>query len=90
VQARTVVIEDRGFLAFLFLNNNLHSVHHMHPHISWYALPGLYRAQKDTFMQRNQGYIYKNYRQVFARYFWQGKEPVPHPLWFRTGGSPKS
>jgi len=90
VLARTVVIEDRGFLAFLFLNNNFHSVHHMHPHISWYALPGLYRAQKDKFMQRNQGYIYKSYRQVFARYFWQGKEPVPHPLWSRTGGSPKS
>ena len=29
--ARTVIIEDRGPLAFLFLNNNLHVVHHMHP-----------------------------------------------------------
>jgi fatty acid desaturase len=90
VQARTAVIEDRGFFAFLFLNNNLHSVHHMYPHISWYALPGLYQAQKETFMQRNQGYIYKNYRHLFARYFLQCKEPVPHPLWPRSGGSPKS
>ncbi len=30
-RGRTVVIEDRGVLAFLFLNNNLHVVHHMHP-----------------------------------------------------------
>jgi fatty acid desaturase len=90
VQARTAVIEDRGFFAFLFLNNNFHSVHHMYPHISWYALPGLYQAQKETFMQRNQGYIYKNYRHLFARYFLQCKEPVPHPLWPRSGGSPKS
>ena len=28
---RTVVIEDRGPLALLFLNNNYHVVHHMHP-----------------------------------------------------------
>ena len=90
VQARTAVIEDRGFFAFLFLNNNFHFVHHMYPHISWYALPGLYRAEKEKFMQRNRGYIYENYRQLFAQYFLRSKEPVPHPLWPRSEGSPKS
>jgi fatty acid desaturase len=90
VQARTAVIEDRGVFAFLFLNNNFHSVHHMYPHISWYALPGLYRAEKEKFMQRNRGYIYKSYRQLFAQYFLRSKEPVPHPLWPRSEGSPKS
>ena len=30
-RARTVVIESRGPLALLFLNNNFHVVHHMHP-----------------------------------------------------------
>jgi fatty acid desaturase len=90
VQARTAVIEDRGFFAFLFLNNNFHSVHHMYPHISWYALPGFYQAQKGKFMLGNQGYIYKGYRQLFARHFFHCKEPVPHPLWPSTGDSPKS
>ena len=90
VQARTAVIEDRGFFAFLFLNNNFHSVHHMYPHISWYALPGFYQAQKGKFTLGNQGYIYKGYRQLFARHFFHCKEPVPHPLWPSTGDSPKS
>ena len=90
VQARTAVIEDRGFFAFLFLNNNFHSVHHMYPHISWYALPGFYQEQKGKFMLGNQGYIYKGYRQLFARHFFHCKEPVPHPLWPSTGDSPKS
>ena len=90
VQARTAVIEDRGFFAFLFLNNNFHSVHHMYPHISWYALPGFYQAQKGKFMLGNQGYIYKGYRQLFARHFFHCKELVPHPLWPSTGDSPKS
>ena len=31
VRARSVIIEDRGPLALLFLNNNLHAVHHAHP-----------------------------------------------------------
>ncbi|HSG95671.1 MAG TPA: fatty acid desaturase, partial [Afifellaceae bacterium] len=30
-RCRTVVIEDRGPLALLFLNNNFHVVHHVHP-----------------------------------------------------------
>lgn len=40
-RGRTVIIEDRGLLAFLFLNNNLHVVHHMHPRVPWYRLPML-------------------------------------------------
>ena len=36
---RTVVIEDRGFFALLFLNNNYHVVHHVHPRVAWYNLP---------------------------------------------------
>ena len=43
--ARTVIIEDRGPLAFLFLNNNLHVVHHMHPKLPWYRLPRIYFKQ---------------------------------------------
>ena len=38
-RARTVIIEDRGPLALLFLNNNLHVVHHCHPAVPWYRLP---------------------------------------------------
>jgi len=40
---RTVVIEGRGPLALLFLNNNYHVVHHMHPKVAWYALPDMLR-----------------------------------------------
>ena len=32
-RARTVIVEDRGPLALLFLNNNFHAVHHMHPKV---------------------------------------------------------
>lgn len=80
---RSVIIEDRGPFAFLFLNNNLHVVHHMHPSVPWYDLPSLYRSRKDHYQRRNDGYIYRSYNEVFARYLWQRKDPVAHPLWRR-------
>ncbi len=82
-RGRTVVIEDRGVLAFLFLNNNLHVVHHMHPRVAWYRLPSLYAARADHYLARNDGYRYRSYAEVFRRHFWRAKDPVPHPLWKR-------
>lgn len=82
-RGRTVVIEDRGVLAFLFLNNNLHVVHHMHPRVSWYRLPALYRARAEHYLARNDGYRYASYAEVFRAHFLRAKDPVPHPLWKR-------
>ena len=84
--ARTAIVEDRGLLAFLFMNNNLHVVHHMHPSVAWYKLPRLYRAHRDHYRARNDGYVYPNYRAIFRHYLWRSKDPVPHPLW--TADSP--
>ncbi len=80
-RARTVIIEDRGLLAFLFLNNNLHVVHHMNPRAPWYALPTLYRRGKGRYLACNEGYVYRSYGEVFRRYLLAPKDPVPHPLW---------
>lgn len=80
VSGRTVIVEDRGILGFLFLNNNLHVVHHMHPRVAWYKLWPLYLAQKERFLTRNHGYVYASYGAVFRQYLWRRKEPVAHPL----------
>ena len=34
-----MIIEDRGPLSLLFLNNNYHVIHHIHPRVPWYKLP---------------------------------------------------
>ena len=80
-RARSVIIEDRGPLALLFLNNNLHAVHHKHPKVPWYLLPDLYRREAARFTHLNDGYVYRSYGEIFRRYFFQRKDPVPHPLW---------
>jgi fatty acid desaturase len=81
VRGRTVVIEDRGPLAWLFLNNNYHVVHHMHPRVPWYRLPGLYAANRERYLARNEGYAYRSYAEVFRRFFLRAKDPVPHPFY---------
>ncbi|MEO9780062.1 MAG: fatty acid desaturase [Sedimentitalea sp.] len=81
VRSRTVIVEDRGILAFLFLNNNLHVVHHINPKAPWYRLPALYRDGRERYLTINDGYVYRSYGEVFCRYLWRAKDPVAHPLW---------
>ncbi|WP_172293423.1 fatty acid desaturase [Pseudoruegeria sp. HB172150] len=81
--ARTAIIEDRGPLSLLFLNNNLHVVHHMHPRVPWYRLPQLYSQNRERYTRRNGNYVYRSYAEIFRRYFLTPKDPVPHPLWKR-------
>lgn len=80
-RARTVVIEDRGPLAFLFLNNNFHAVHHARPGLPWYRLPAAYAADRAAVLRRNEGYRYRSYWPVIRDHLLRGKDPVPHPLW---------
>ncbi|HEU0222362.1 MAG TPA: fatty acid desaturase, partial [Paracoccaceae bacterium] len=80
---RSVIIEDRGPLALLFLNNNYHAVHHAHPGIAWYRLPAEFARRREEFLRRNDGYHYRSYAEVFARHFLHRKDPVAHPLWPR-------
>lgn len=84
VKGRTVVIEDQGWLAFMFLNNNFHLVHHLHPRMPWYELPRMYFDDPDRFLSQNDGYRYASYGEVFKRYLLKAKDQVPHPIWRST------
>lgn len=81
IEGRTVVIEDRGLLAFCFLNNNFHLVHHIHPRAPWFTLPSLYANNREAFLKRNHHYAYANYRKVIGRYILSRKDSVAHPHW---------
>lgn len=79
-RARTVVIESRGPLSLLFLNNNFHVVHHMHPGVAWYKLPALYFGNRDHYLRRNESYRYASYVEIFRQFLFRAKDPVPHPV----------
>jgi fatty acid desaturase len=80
-RARTVIIESQGPLALLFLNNNFHAVHHMHPGAAWYRLPALYRSRREHYLRRNEAYVYRSYTEIFRSFLFKAKDPVPHPVW---------
>lgn len=77
---RTAIVESSGIFGFLFLNNNLHVVHHKHPNVAWYRLPALYRANRARYLHRNGGYFYPSYAAIFKAYAFRPKDPVAHPL----------
>ncbi len=78
-EGRTIIVE-RSPLAWLFLNNNLHIVHHQIPSAPWYALPRLYAEQKEHWRALNHGYVYRNYWHMFRTHALRPKEPVVHPV----------
>lgn len=78
-QHRTIIVEASPFWSLLFLYNNLHVAHHSRPALAWYRIPAYYRAEKANFLARNGGYTMKGYGEIFARYLFSAKEPVPYP-----------
>lgn len=76
---RTIIVE-RSPLALLFLNNNLHLVHHKMPGIAWYRLPALYRARRAEWLAMNGGYACRGYLALLKAHALTPKEPVAHPV----------
>jgi fatty acid desaturase len=78
VDHRTILVECSPFWSLLFLNNNLHVAHHERPSLAWYKLPAYYASERDVLLARNNGYRL-SYAQIFWRYFFRAKEPLPYP-----------
>ena len=76
---RTAVVERAGLLGLLFLNNNLHVLHHERPHVPWYALPAQWREGRAALLQSWHGPLYRGYRDVARRYAVTPHHPGPHP-----------
>ena len=77
-EGRTIIVE-RSPLSLLFLNNNLHFVHHRNPTTAWYRLPQMFRERRDEWVRMNHGYVVPNYFALLKEYAFKPKEPVVHP-----------
>lgn len=84
---RTIIVEASPFWSLLFLYNNLHVAHHSRPSLAWYRLPAYYRAEKAQLLAKNDGYAMNGYGEIFRRYFFTAKEPIPYPnmAWLKRG-----
>lgn len=82
-EGRTIIVE-RSPLSLLFLNNNLHFVHHKSPTVPWYALPKLFSERREDWIKANNGYVFPNYFALVKAYAFRAKEPVVHPALRRS------
>ena len=89
---RVAVVERAPVMGLLFLNNNLHAVHHARPSAAWFRLPELYRREREAVLSANGGLVYDGYREVFARYLLRRHDDPIHPALARPArdglGSP--
>jgi fatty acid desaturase len=77
-QARTNVVEAHPFWALIFLNNNLHTAHHDHPHVPWYELPALWQRTQGS--ADRAGRVFTGYGQVAKEYLWRPFITPEHPF----------
>jgi fatty acid desaturase len=80
VERRTAIVERSAVFGLLFLNNNLHFVHHKWPTVPWYRLPRLYRENREALIRENGGLLYNGYGDIFRRFFLRKHDGPVHPL----------
>ena len=73
------IVEGGMAMAALYLNNNLHALHHARMDLPWYALPKAYRLNRDAVLAANGGYRFDGYGQVIRRYLLWPKDSPVHP-----------
>ena len=77
--ARTAVVEAGPLMSLLYLNNNLHALHHDRPGVPWYELPRAYRAERPAVLARNGGFRFAGYGEIARRFLWRVKDSPLHP-----------
>ena len=78
---RSVIVEAAWPFALLFLNNNLHALHHREPAVAWYELPQHYRIERERILAANGDYRFRGYGEIIRRYLLRPKEALIHPAY---------
>lgn len=75
-----IVINEAGlFWRLLYLNNNLHSVHHAVPGLPWYRIPALWRAERAQFLAGNGQFHWQGYGGLLWSHLFTPIDSPVHP-----------
>ncbi len=80
VDGRTAIVEHCWFFGPLFLNNNLHALHHEDPSLPWYRYHERYRERREALIEANGGLVYRSYFEIARRYFVRPHDALQHPF----------
>jgi fatty acid desaturase len=76
---RTAITESNAFWSLLFLNNNLHAVHHLYPKMPWWQIPTFWRANRGRVLEHNGGYHFRGYGEIAGNWLLKPVFLPPHP-----------
>ena len=77
---RTAIVDAGPLMSLLFLNNNLHVVHHDRPDLPWFALPAIYRRNRKDILNRADGFHFPGgYLEIARRFAFRPKDLPVHP-----------
>jgi fatty acid desaturase len=65
---RTAIVESGFPFNLLFLNNNLHVVHHLSPALPWYRIPAVWHESRIELLEHNGGFYFKGYAQIAVKH----------------------
>jgi fatty acid desaturase len=68
VGERTAIVESGFPFSVLFLNNNLHLVHHLSPSLPWYRIPAVWRERRAELLRYNGGFYFASYAEIAAKH----------------------
>jgi fatty acid desaturase len=78
---RTAITESNLFWSVLFLNNNLHAVHHVFPRMQWWEIPRYWRAHREQILAHNGNLYFRGYGEIAAKWLVKPIFNPSHPRW---------
>jgi fatty acid desaturase len=78
-EQRSAILEAEPVFCLLYLNNNLHFLHHRDPSIPWLRLQGEYTRTRQEVLKENGGYLLNGYGEIFRKYLFKLKDSPVFP-----------
>lgn len=80
VGGRTAIVESNWVFSLLFLNNNLHAVHHNQPAMAWFEIQRVYRKDRDQYLRHNENFVFRGYWEIALRWLVKPVFIPVHPV----------
>jgi fatty acid desaturase len=77
--ARTATVEAGWIWRALYLNNNLHALHHADPTAPWHSRPAAYKQARPEVLGRSRYHLVQGYGSLFRNHLLDAREPLLHP-----------
>ncbi|MBT4441721.1 MAG: fatty acid desaturase [Oceanospirillaceae bacterium] len=76
---RCAIIEGSWFTRVLFMNVNIHQVHHEFPKLPWFMVYPHWQRHRQAIIKRNGGYYYRGYWSLIKQTLWRQKDSPIYP-----------